>query len=63
MVAYTKELTLNAGFVSEDLKLPAKVGDAEVAWEVKAGDAIEIKDGKAVVTRGEECGSDTRCYY
>lgn len=54
VVAYTKELTLNAGFVSEDLKLPAKVGDAEVAWEVKAGDAIEIKDGKAVVTRGEE---------
>lgn len=53
VVAYTKELTLNAGFVSEDLKLPAKVGDAEVAWEVKAGDAIEIKDGKAVVTRGE----------
>ena len=54
VVAYTKELTLNAGFVSEDFKLPAKVGDAEVAWEVKAGDAIEIKDGKAVVTRGEE---------
>lgn len=54
VVAYTKKLTLNAGFVSEDLKLPAKVGDAEVAWEVKAGDAIEIKDGKAVVTRGEE---------
>lgn len=54
VVAYTKELTLNAGFVSEDLKLPAKVGDAEVAWEVKAGDAIEIKEGKAVVTRGEE---------
>lgn len=54
VVAYTKELTLNAGFVSEDLKLPAKVGDAEVAWEVKAGDTIEIKDGKAVVTRGEE---------
>lgn len=54
VVAYTKELTLNAGFVSEDLKLPAKVGDAEVAWEVKSGDAIEIKDGKAVVTRGEE---------
>ena len=54
VVTYTNELTLNAGFVSEDLTLPEKVGDAKVTWEVKEGDAIEIKDGKAVVTRGEE---------
>ena len=59
VVTYTKELTLNAGFVSEDLKLPKKVGDATVTWKVKDGDGIEIKDDKAVVTRGEKSADVT----
>lgn len=54
VVTYTKELTLNAGFVSEDFQLPSKVGDAKVTWKVTKGTAIAIEKNTAVVTRGKE---------
>lgn len=54
VVTYTKELTLNAGFVSEDFQLPSKVGDAKVTWKVTKGNAIAIEKNTAVVTRGKE---------
>ena len=54
MVTYTNELTLNAGFVSENFELPVKVGDAKVTWKVTKGDAIVVEKNTAVVTRGEK---------
>ena len=45
VVTYTKELTLNTGFVSEDIELPTKVGDADVVWETSDASVI-TKDGK-----------------
>ena len=51
MVTYTKELTLNTGFVSEDIELPTKVGDADVVWETSDASVI-TKDGK--VKRSDE---------
>lgn len=49
--SYTEELTLNAGFVSENLTLPSKVADADVTWETSDASVISA-DG--VVTRGSE---------
>lgn len=54
VATYTKELTLNAGFVSEDMELPEKIGDAAVTWKVTGGTAIKIEDNKALVIRGEK---------
>ena len=51
VVTYTKELTLNTGFVSEDIELPTKVGDADVVWETSDASVI-TKDGK--VKRSDE---------
>ena len=45
VVTYTKELTLNTGFVSEDIELPTKVGNADVVWETSDASVI-TKDGK-----------------
>lgn len=47
VITYTKELTLNTGFISEDLKLPSKVGDAEVTWETSDAQVI-TKEGKVI---------------
>ena len=51
VVTYTKELTLNTGFVSEDIELPTKVGNADVVWETSDASVI-TKDGK--VKRSDE---------
>ena len=50
LAVYAQELTLNAGYVTEDLTLPDTIGDAAITW--KSSDAKVIaNDGK--VTRAD----------
>lgn len=48
---YKEQLTLNAGYISEDITLPTSSGDAKVDWDSSKPDVIS-KDGK--VTRPDE---------
>ncbi len=51
LVTYTDWLTLNAGFVSEDISLPETVGEATVEWSSDDTEAIAIEGNIAKVTR------------
>ena len=45
---YAEQLTLNAGYVSEDITLPASSGEAKVSWSSSEPDVL---NGYGVVTR------------
>lgn len=48
--AEATDLSLNAGFVSEDFELPSTFGGKDIEWTV-SGNGIAISEGKAIVTR------------
>lgn len=50
LAKYTDELTLDAGFVSKDLKLPEKWGDAKITWK---SDNTDIISNSGKVTRAD----------
>lgn len=50
---YADWLTLNAGFISSDISLPAEVGEATVTW-TSNNEAITVNGNTGKVTRADE---------
>ena len=51
ILVYADQLTLNAGFVSGDIRLPETAGEAEVKWSSADPEVIAVEGNTAKVTR------------